>query len=46
MTAKDKFANDILVGGDHFVARVRGDTNAALNDEQVHVIDQEYVVVS
>ncbi|KAL3778635.1 hypothetical protein HJC23_001584 [Cyclotella cryptica] len=40
VTGKDKFANRVHLGGEHFVARIRGATNSAADDNLIMVIDQ------
>eukprot|EP00569_Conticribra_weissflogii_P001095 CAMPEP_0171357158 /NCGR_PEP_ID=MMETSP0878-20121228/46096_1 /TAXON_ID=67004 /ORGANISM="Thalassiosira weissflogii, Strain CCMP1336" /LENGTH=507 /DNA_ID=CAMNT_0011863191 /DNA_START=607 /DNA_END=2130 /DNA_ORIENTATION=- len=40
VAAKDMFANEVNVGGNRFIARVKGDINAEPSDRLVRVIDQ------
>jgi hypothetical protein len=36
----DRFNNALNTGGDHFIARVRGDTRIESSEKQIEVIDQ------
>jgi hypothetical protein len=41
--SRDRFDNARTTGGDHFVARVRGDTRIETSEKRIEVIDQGYV---
>ena len=40
VSTKDKFGNSLNIGGNHFVARVRGDVNVEPSEKRLEVIDQ------